>query len=136
MDFYGFADGAFHHILSLALAAWVLYSSDYNLVSLGAVCIGPATNNIAEYRAVIGLLTEAASQYVRNLVFLMDSQLMVCHINHVYTIRNPVLLCLFWRVRLLERSFETITYRHILREHNVVADSLANNILDWHIAHS
>ena len=106
------------------------------MVSLGAVCICPATNNIAEYQAVIGLLTEASSQDVRNLVVLIDSQLMACHLNHVYTIRNPVLLRLFWRVRLLERSFETITYRHIPREHNVVADSLANYILDWHISHS
>ena len=112
MAFYGFPDGAFRHTLNLALAAWVLYSPACDLVSSGAVCIGPATNNIVEYRAVIGLLTEAASQDVRNPVVLMDSQLVVCHLNHVYTIRNDVLLRLFQRVRLLERSFETITYRH------------------------
>ena len=110
--------------------------SCYDLVSSGVVCIGLSTKNIVEYQVVIGFLTEAASQDVRNLVVLMDSQLMVFHLNHVYTIRNPILLCLFRRVRLLERSFETITYRHIPREHNVVADSLANYILDWHISHS
>ena len=136
MDFYGFVDGAFHDTLNIALAAWVLYSPTYDLVSLGLVCIGSATNNITEYRAVIGLLTEAASQNVHNLVVLMDSQLVVCHLNHVYTIRNPMLLCLFCRVHLLERSFEAITYRHIPREDNAVADSLANYILDWHISHS
>ena len=92
MPFYGFADGAFYHTLNLASTAWVLYSPAYDLVSLGAVCIGPATNNISEYRAVIGLLTEAASQDVRNLVVLMDSQLVAFHLNHVYTIRNIVLL--------------------------------------------
>ena len=135
MDFYGFTDGAFHHTLNLASTTWVLYSPAYELVSLGAVCIGPTTNNIAEYRAVICLLTEVSSQDVHNLVVLMESTC-VCHLNHVYTIRNLVLLCLFWRVCLLERSFETITYRHIPREHNVVADSLANYILDWHIDHS
>ena len=94
------------------------------------------SNNIVEYRAVIGLLTKAASQDVRNLVVLMDSQLVVFHLNHVYTIRNPMLLCLFQRVRLLESLFEAITYRHIPREDNAVADSLTNYILDWHIAHS
>ena len=120
MDFYGFTDGACCHILNLSSTAWVLYSLAYDLVNSGAVCIGPDTNNIVEYQAVIGLLTEAASQYVYNLVVLMDSQHVVCHLNHVYTIRNPVLLHLFWRVCLLERSFETITYRHIPREHNVV----------------
>ena len=77
MAFYGFVDGAFHHTLNLALAAWVLYSPTYDLVSSRAVCIGPATNNIVEYRVVIGILTEATSQDVRNLVVLMDSQLVV-----------------------------------------------------------
>ena len=136
MAFYGFADGACHHTLNLASAAWFLYSLAEYLVNLGAVCLGPTTNNIAEYEAVISILTEASSQDVHDLVVLMDSQLMVCHLNHVYTIRNPVLLHLFRRVRLLERSFGTITYRHIPREHNVVADSLANYILDWNISHS
>ena len=136
MAFYGFVDGAFCHTLNLALAAWVLYTFAHDLVSFGAVCIGPTTNNIGEYQAVIGLLIEAPSQDVRNLVVLIDSLLVVCHLNHVYTIRNPMLIRLFWRVRLLERSFGTITYRNIPREHNVVADSLANYILDWHIAHS
>ena len=62
MDFYGFAEGAYHHTLNLASAAWVLYSPAEDLVSSGVVCIGPTTNNIAEYEVVIGLLTEAASQ--------------------------------------------------------------------------
>ena len=108
MDFYGFTDGACCHTLNLTSAAWVLYSPAEDLVSSGVVCIGPATNNIAEYKAVIGILTEATSQYVHDLVVLMDSQLVVLHLNHVYTIRNPVLLRLFWRVRLLEISFEIL----------------------------
>ena len=95
MAFYDFADGACHHTLNLALAAWVLYSPAYNLVRPGVFFIGPTTSNIVEYKAIIGLLIEATSQDVRNLVVLMDSQLVVCHLNHVYTIRNPVFLCLF-----------------------------------------
>ena len=59
--FYGFADGACIHTLNLALAAWVIYSPAEDLISSGAVCIGPATNNIVEYQAFIGLLTEASS---------------------------------------------------------------------------
>ena len=61
MAFYDFADGACHHTLNIISAAWVLYSLAKYLVSSGVVCIGPATKNIIEYRAVIGLLTEAAS---------------------------------------------------------------------------
>ena len=73
MDFYGFADGACRHTLNLASAAWVLYSPAHDLVSSGAVCIGPTTNNITEYWAVIVLLTETPFQDVRNLVVFMES---------------------------------------------------------------
>ena len=95
MRFYGFVDGACRHTLNLASAAWVLYSPTHDLVSLGVVCIGPATKNISKYEAIIGLLTEATSQDIRDLVVFMDSQLVVCHLNQVYTIRNPILLCLY-----------------------------------------
>ena len=73
MAFYGFTDGACRHTLNLTSVAWVLYSPAKDLVSSRVVCIGPATNNIVEYEAVIGLLTEATSQDVRDLVVLMDS---------------------------------------------------------------
>ena len=86
MAFYGFVDGACYHTLNLAPATWVLYSPAKDLVSLGAVCLGPSTNNIVEYEVVIGLLTEAASQDVHDLVVLMDSQLVVCHL----TISTPL----------------------------------------------
>ena len=61
MAFYDFTDGAYRHTLNLSSAAWVLYSPIKYLVSLGAVCIGPATNNIVKYEVVIALLTEDAS---------------------------------------------------------------------------
>ena len=95
MDFYGFVDGACRHTLNLALVAWVLYSHVHDLVISGVVCIVPATNNIAEYQVVIGLLTEVASRNIHDLVVFMCSQLVVCHLNHVYTIKNLVLLHLF-----------------------------------------
>ena len=86
MDFYGFVDGASRHTLNLASAAWVLYSMEYDLVILGAVCIGPATKNIVEYQAVINLLTKVASRYIHDLVVFMDSQLVVFQLNHIYTV--------------------------------------------------
>ena len=85
---------------------------------------------------MIGLLSEAASWDIHDLVVFMDSQLVVCHLNHVYTIMNPTLLHLFRRVRFLERSFDSIAYRNIPRSDNVIADSLENYILDWYISHS
>ena len=73
MDFYGFADGACLKTLNLASVAWVLYSQANDLVSLGAICLGLATNKIIEYHAMIGLLTEFASHDIDHLVVFMDS---------------------------------------------------------------
>ena len=95
MAFYGFLDGACCHTLNLTSAAWVLYSLANDLVSSKAGCIASATNNIVEYQAVIGLLTEASSHHIHDLVVFMESQLVVFHLNHVYSIRKPTLICLF-----------------------------------------
>ena len=103
---------------------------------LGGVLLGPSTNNLEEYQAVVGLLTEALDFDVREIRVYLDSELVVQQLNRVYTIRNPMLLHTFWRVRLLERYFEQVTYQHILRHLNAMADSLANYVLVWYIAHN
>ena len=90
--FTSFADGANHYTLNLASATWVLYSPIGDLVSSGGVCLGPSTNNIAEYHAVIGLLMEVLSNNVREITVYLDSELVVQQRNQVYTIRNPLLL--------------------------------------------
>ena len=92
MAFYGFADDAYRPTLDLASVTWVLYFQARDLVSSGVVCRGPTTNNIVEYHAVIGLLTEVASRNIDHLVVFMDSQLVVSHLNHIYVIQSSVLL--------------------------------------------
>ena len=134
--YVGFADGANHYALNLGLVAWVLYSPIGDLVSSGGTCLGPSKNNLAEYHAVIGLLTEALANYVSQIRVYLDSELVVHHFNRDYTIRGPLLLRMFRRVRILERSFEDVSYHHILRHLNNVADSLANFVLDWYLAHA
>ena len=59
--FVGFADGASRHTCNLALVAWVIYSPSGQLVASGGACLGPATNNVAEYGVVIELLWDALS---------------------------------------------------------------------------
>ena len=86
MSHYGFADGASRHTRSLASAAWVLhYPSGQLLVSRG-VCIGPASNNVAEYNAVIYLLSEEISLGVDSLVVFLDSQLVVSQLKNTYRV--------------------------------------------------
>lgn len=69
------------------------------------------------------------------MVVRLDSQLVVMQLKNRYHICNPTLLRHYLRVRLLECQFELITYERIPREFNMVADSLANYVLDWHLSH-
>jgi ribonuclease HI len=132
--FFGFADGASRHTRNIASAAWVIYQFN-EVVSSGGICLGPATNNMAEYHAVIGLLTQASSLTISHIIIYLDSQLVVYQLNRIYAIRNPILLRLHLQVRRLERMFDYIEYRHIPRELNSVSDSLANYIMDRYLAH-
>ena len=98
-------------------------------------CIGPATNNVAEYRAVIELLWGALSHGITQLEVRLDSQLVVSQLNRAYQVQNPILLHQLLQVRLLERNFEFITSNHIPRNHNSLTNAYANYILDWHLTH-
>ena len=104
-------------------------------MSSGGVCLGSTTNNVAEYHVVIGLLTEASSLGITQLIISVDSQLVVRQLNHEYTNCNSVLLRLHLRIRCIKRWFEFLQYRHILRELNTTSYSLANYMLDWFLMH-
>ena len=75
--FIGFADCANRHTCNLASAAWVIYSPSEQLVVSGGTFLGPATNNVAEYRAFIELLWDAVSCGITQLEVRLDSQLVV-----------------------------------------------------------
>ena len=134
--YFGFADGASRHNQNLASAAWVLYYPTGQLMVSRGICISAASNNMAEYTTVINLLSEAISHGIESLVVYLDSQLIVSQLNNIYEVRDPSLYRQYLRVRLLQRSFTYINYLHIPGSHNWLADSIANQALDWHINHS
>ena len=90
----------------------------------------PSIKNIVEYNAVIGLLTKYLANDVSHIRLYLDSYLVVHQLNQVYTIWNPPIIRTFRRVHLLERYFEQVSYHHIPRHLNTVADSLENFVLD------
>ena len=94
-SFIGFADGSHRYTLSLASTTWLLYSLASEMVSLGGILLGPSTNNLAEYEALIRFLMEALANDVRKIEVYLDSELVAQHLNRVYTIQNPMLLCTF-----------------------------------------
>ena len=97
--------------------------------SVPKVCVN-GTNNVAEYMALVEGLKLAANNKIQNLNVYGDSQLIINQLNGIYKITSPNLIPLYDAVKNYEMYFNTITYIHVKREHNKVADKLANEALD------
>ena len=97
----GYADGTSRWTQNLASAAWALYTPSHEMLHSNGICLGPATNNQAEYTAVIGLLTDAQHHHIRHLSVFLDSQLVVLQLNNVYRVRDTCLFRKYLQVRLL-----------------------------------
>lgn len=101
--------------------------------------IGEATNNAAEYRALILALDEAeqvasskyqvASRQV-NLEIRMDSELIVRQMQGRYKIKDSGLKILAAKVLKLMEHFRQVAYKHVPREQNQLADELVNQAID------
>jgi ribonuclease HI len=134
--FVGYVDGASRHTRRLASVAWVIFTPQGQLLSSEGIFLGDTTNNVAEYSAVIEFLRDALSLGISCLRVYLDAQLVVSQLNKIYRVLNPTLHRRFLRVRLLEHNFDYITYFHVPRSLNQITDTLANHILDWHLAHT
>lgn len=88
--------------------------------------IGSATNNVAEYMALIRALKEARSLGVSEVEVRSDSELLVQQMNGGYAVKSRQLLPLAVQARSLMNSFARATIRHVPREENSRADQLAN----------
>ena len=92
--------------------------------------IGKATNNVAEYRAVIEGLMLAKTLGASRVEMRLDSELVVKQLNGEYRIKNTKLQILAETVVAEAGGFSVCTYVHIPREENREADRLANIALD------
>lgn len=92
--------------------------------------IGVASNNVAEYRAIIRGLEEARRLGADRVSCLLDSMLVVEQLNGNYRVKHEDMKPLHARVRELASGFSTVSYRHVRREQNKAADRLVNEALD------
>jgi ribonuclease HI len=108
----------------------VLEAPGGEVVAEVAKGIGHATNNVAEYQALLEGLRLASQHGARRLDVFSDSLLMVEQMKGRYKVRNPGLQPLFARARELVRGFEKVTFTAVRRERNKAADALANQAMD------
>jgi ribonuclease HI len=92
--------------------------------------LGKATNNQAEYQALLAALDFASSQGYRRLKVLSDSELLVRQMRGEYKVKSDGLKSLWERARLAAAAFESWSIRHVPREENRESDRLANLALD------
>src|SRR5688572_3723878 len=102
------------------------------LVTLGRF-IGRATNNVAEYKALITALQEAKKLGARKVVIRGDSELIIKQMNGVYRVKHPEMKGLYDEAQHLYHQFEEARIDHNLRHKNELADQLANLAMDRRI---
>lgn len=108
----------------------VLYDAKHQIVAEISEYLGIATNNQAEYKALIAALTKAASFGANELECYLDSELVVKQLKREYKVKNKDLAPLFLEIHNLSFKFKQISYTHIPRERNKEADRLANEAMD------
>jgi ribonuclease HI len=113
-----------------AAYAFVLETEDGTVLDAQGVAIGVATNNVAEYSALVAGLGEAVERGVDDLEVRSDSELMVKQMRGEYRVKNRDLQTLFLDASRLARELGRVTYTHVRREHNELADRLVNEALD------
>jgi ribonuclease HI len=125
-----FTDGGARGNPGPAAYAYVLEADDGTVLAAHGEAIGVATNNVAEYRALVEGLRKAAELAVGDVEVVSDSELMVKQMRGEYRVKNEALQDLNLEAARLARRLGRVTYTAVRREHNELADRLVNEALD------
>jgi ribonuclease HI len=129
-----FCDGGSRGNPGPAASAFVVYDSQGVELYKKGIYIGVATNNQAEYGAVVAALewlSMSQNKDITRVNFVLDSELVVRQLTGVYKIKNKNILPLAQKAISAIKSLQAIiTFTHVLRSKNVVADALVNHAID------
>jgi len=125
-----YVDGASRGNPGEASYGFVILDSDSNVIYQEGKYIGHATNNVAEYTALLSALKFAIERKIMSVEIRADSQLLVRQLLGEYKVKSENLEALHRACRALLQHFKWIEIKHIPREQNKLADKLANQALD------
>jgi len=108
----------------------VLETEDGTVLAAHGEAIGVATNNVAEYTALVEGLRKAAEVGVGELEVVSDSELLVHQMRGEWKIKNEALRMLWEEAQDLAAGIGKVRYTAVRREHNELADRLVNEALD------
>lgn len=137
MKYYIHTDGGSRGNPGIAASGYVVKDEGGNLVYQEGVYIGHATNNEAEYSAVIFGLRKLANILAEDskksdVEIKADSELLVRQMNGIYKVKNDRIAKLFMDVHNAMIEFKSVVFTHVRREQNKEADKLVNIALDNH----
>lgn len=133
MTYKLFTDGGARNNPGPAAVGCVLYKNDEVLETYKKY-IGEKTNNEAEYFALIAGLSLAKKHKVQKIDCYLDSELVIKQLNKEYKVKNARLKDLYEQVTKISEFFEKITFKHVKRDQNTVADGLVNSALDAYLS--
>ena len=125
-----FTDGGARGNPGPAAFGYVLEADDGHVLDARGEAIGVATNNVAEYRALVEGLKRALELGVGEVDVVSDSELLVKQMRGDYKVKNEALRVLSLEAAALARRLSRVTYTAVRREQNELADKLVNEALD------
>lgn len=108
----------------------VFYNENKEAVAEISEYIGLATNNQAEYKALLAAIKKAEELGAEELEFYLDSELVVKQLNREYRVKDKNLAPLFVKIYNATMSFKKVIFKHIPREMDKEADRLVNLAID------
>lgn len=125
-----YSDGGSRGNPGPSASGFVVMNTREHVVHEGGMYLGITTNNQAEYHGVRLGLEKAIEIGARTVDFRIDSLLVVNQMNGMYKIKNRELWPINERIRELVTKFDKVTFTHVKREFNQLADGMVNKILD------
>ena len=105
-------------------------ADDGTVLQQAGVFLGTATNNVAEYTALVVGLKKAAVFEPQAVHFISDSELLVKQIKGIYRVKNPGLKPLYEEALSLIAGFKKFSIEHVKRALNKEADQMANRAMN------
>jgi mutator protein MutT len=127
-----YSDGGSRGNPGPSAAGFVILNGRDEVIAQGGMYLGITTNNLAEYQGLLLGLEKAFELHARVIDFRLDSLLVVNQMNGIYRIKNRELWPVHERIRELLTQFDRVTFTHIRREFNQLADGMVNKILNQH----
>ncbi len=127
-----YSDGGSRGNPGPSASAYVVMDTSKKILAQGNVYLGLTINNQAEYHGVRLGLEKALEIGAKKVDFRSDSMLVVNQMNGIYAIRNRELWPIYERIKELTAQFDKVTFTHVRRELNSLADGLVNKTLNEH----